>query len=149
MKVICKEKYEDSRGFVQVLEFKGQEYLLIYTKKGYMRGGEIHRGRQYNVLLQGSISWTIGGKEEIIYGPTYIKETIYAPAYIVTPSNTPHMMDSLTDTLMLEWRELPLEKPVNYYKPFRDRIIKRRKIMEYQEEKIKKRIKAMETGWIK
>lgn len=114
----------DSRGWVVVWEFKGQEILMIYTKKGYMRGGEIHKGRQWNVILQGAVDWTIG------FESLYKKESYYAPAYIAVPKDQPHMMEALTDTLMIEWREYPLEEPVNYYKPFRDKIIERREQLE-------------------
>jgi len=115
----------DSRGWVVVWEFKGQEILMIYTKKGYMRGGEIHKGRQWNIILQGAVNWIIQQKYMFPLHQLY-----YSSAYIVTPKEIPHMMEALTDTLMIEWREYPLEQPVNYYKSFRDLIEKRRQELD-------------------
>jgi len=110
-KKMFKQVQEDSRGSVSVMEFNGTDYLLVRTKRGYYRGGEIHKGRQYNVLLVGHQEWWIG--EE--------RKKFYAPVLIIVPSHTPHMMYSCSeiDSLMIEWREQPLENPVNYYRPFR------------------------------
>jgi hypothetical protein len=100
----------DTRGEVSVTPFMGRDYLVIYTKKGYMRGGEIHAGRQYNVLVEGTVRWVTLRKKDATYA---------APALFVTEAEMPHMMESLTDSVMIEWREKPLENPVNYYKPYR------------------------------
>uniref|UniRef100_A0A6M3XY28 Uncharacterized protein n=1 Tax=viral metagenome TaxID=1070528 RepID=A0A6M3XY28_9ZZZZ len=113
---IVKDIRSDSRGFVLILEFRGKEYLLFFTKAGFMRGGELHRGKQYNMLLEGKVKWT-----QIIHEKC-LSHIICAPSFIRTLKETPHMMESITDSLMLEWREFPIEKPVNYYKPYREII---------------------------
>ena len=106
----------DLRGWVKIMKVN-KDYLLIFTKKGCKRGGEIHVGWQYNVLIEGQAYWTIGN-EKILYK---------APALILTPPHMPHMMESITDTLILEWRQYPLEDPVNYYEPFRKIILGKKK----------------------
>ena len=104
----------DRRGNILITSHGGVDYLLIHTNKGYLRGGEIHRGTQYNLLISGKIRWTTP-ENEIIYT---------TPTLFTTPGDTPHMMESLTDSLILEWREYPIENPPNYYDPYRS-LIKR------------------------
>jgi len=106
-----KQISDDVRGKIWVFNWNGKDYLLIFTKTGYLRGGEIHEGKQYNILLEGEMTWFTKG--------TYSRKLCVAPEYIETPKGYPHMMEALTDCLMLEWREKPVEQPMKYYKPFR------------------------------
>lgn len=113
---------EDKRGIIKIEELCGKEYLFIFTRKGYLRGGEIHRGWQRNIILSGSVRWSttkfLGSKEV-----TYFSERFFSSNDIIlTPAEVPHMMEALEDTLMLEWREFPIENPVEYYRPYRDMI---------------------------
>lgn len=104
----------DSRGDVFLIDQDGEEILLIFTKKGYLRGGEIHEGSQYNFIVKGKVKWTYhthSGDWDDVVGEG---ETNFVPKGI------PHMMEALEDTIMMEWRELPVEKPMNYYEPFRN-----------------------------
>lgn len=84
----------DKRGFVFSFKCKDREYLLIYTKAGVIRGGHSHEKEQYNVLLNGSILWNgnlnIAGLGNSI---------------IFTESNKYHIMESATDSLVIEWKE--------------------------------------------
>ena len=105
---------EDKRGSVHLFKFDGKEHLLIYTKAGYYRGGEIHLGRQTNMMIYGEVDWCMGGK---------LSRTI-SPVTVTIPAHTPHMMYSISDSLMIEFREFPLEKPVVYYEPYR-KIVKK------------------------
>ena len=106
------EEHHDSRGSTLVFRYNEKDYLLVFTKKGYLRGGEIHEGYQQNVVLSGIVEWIT----------LFNTATYTAPDTIVTTKRIPHMMKSLTDSLILEWREKPLENPVNYHKPYRDII---------------------------
>ena len=115
MSLVLIGSFLDERGNVVVLSDGETDYLLIYTKKGYLRGGELHGGEQYNVLLKGEVRWFID--EQLPVKQLEPFQTI--------GKETPHMMESLTDSVMLEWREYPIEKPVNYYKPYRKQILER------------------------
>ena len=106
------EEHHDARGSTLVFRYGGKDYLVVFTKKGYFRGGEVHEGYQQNVVLSGIVEWTT----------TFNTVTYTAPDIIVTTKHVPHMMKSVTDSLILEWREKPLENPVNYHKPYRDII---------------------------
>jgi len=108
----------DDRGTTLVFTDGERDYLLIYTRKGYLRGGEMHTGAQYNSVLNGLIKWDVPGSTTILSSATTH----------VTPKEVPHIMESLTDSLMVEWRENPLENPVNYYEPYRSLV--RKRIME-------------------
>ena len=99
----------DRRGNIYIVQHLDTDYLLIHTEEGYLRGGETHDGWQMNALLKGTILWVTPEKEHIYTALSLIR----------TEAGVPHMMKSLTDSLMLEWRERPLEIPVNYYEPYR------------------------------
>jgi len=105
----------DDRGTILVFTDGERDYLLIYTNEGYMRGGEVHTGAQYNSVLKGLIKWDTPDSTTILSSATVH----------VTQKETPHMMESLTDSLMVEWRENPLENPVNYHEPYRSLVKKR------------------------
>ena len=110
----------DKRGTMLILNDGEKDYLVIYTKAGYLRGGEIHEGYQQNVVLSGIVEWTTPD------GTT----THSVSDVISTTKHIPHLMTSLTDSLIVEWREKPLENPVNYYEPYRSII--RKKMEESQ-----------------
>ena len=105
----------DSRGTIMILNDGTQDYLIIYTKAGYLRGGEIHEGWQQNVILNGIVEW--------ITPDQTTTHTVFDS--IVTTKHIPHMMESVTDSVMVEWREKPIENPVNYHEPYRALIKKR------------------------
>ena len=105
----------DNRGTILVFSDGEKDYLIIYTKAGYMRGGEIHEGWQQNVILNGIIEWITPDQTS----------THNVSDVIVTTKHIPHMMESVTDSLMVEWREKSLETPVNYHEPYRTLIKKR------------------------
>jgi len=106
------EEHHDVRGSTLVFRYSGKDYLIVFTKAGYFRGGEIHEGYQQNVILSGIVEWT-----------TPDETTTHSVSNVIfTTKNTPHLMTSVTDSLIVEWREKPLENPVNYYNPYRDII---------------------------
>ncbi|VVB69782.1 Uncharacterised protein [uncultured archaeon] len=47
---------------------------------------------------------------------------------IIIPANVPHLFKALTDTVMIEWWDGPLE--VNYYTPYRQLIEEQLKQMK-------------------
>lgn len=114
------EEHHDARGSTFVFRLFGIDHLLIYTKAGYSRGGEIHEGYQVNETLFGSVKWVTPNAEYHLY-----PHAINSPFVII--KGEPHMMESVTDSLVWERREKPLENPVNYYKPYRDSIEARMK----------------------
>lgn len=102
---------EDSRGKVWSFMIGDIEYILFYTKKGYMRGGDYHSAKQYNTVLQGKILF-ITKKLGMEFPNTYEDGQS-----VTTEKNIPHYMLSLTDSWMLEWHQLPKTRKI--YEPFR------------------------------
>jgi len=103
---------EDSRGKVWSFKIGDVEYILFYTKKGGMRGGDYHSKRQYNIVLSGAIGLTILSK---IFGE--IPLTLKEGQSIAIQEEIPHYMISLTDSYVLEWHELPKTRKI--YEPYR------------------------------
>jgi len=113
--------HTDERGKIWKLEIDNQEYILLETVRGEVRGGDYHQTPQHDLVLKGRILWTEKtcltcpeGKGEKI---TVVNEG----QEIVTHPNVPHMLVSFGGmSLVLEWLEGPFEK--QYYRPYRDKI---------------------------
>lgn len=104
---------KDKRGRIWLCEFMGKEYLLLETKAGFYRGGDFHQTIQTDVVLHGTIRW-FEDDGVFSHGRYMIEGDIN-----INPALIPHMMFSITDSLILEWLEKPQQKKT-YYKPFRD-----------------------------
>ena len=102
--------HEDMRGEIAlVLDLlpDGRELTLFTTRKGYARGGCIHRkSGESCVVIKGEIKYWIGDKEPV----TMMRgDTCYIEA------GTPHYFIALTDeTVVMEWGALPEEKKEKY-----------------------------------
>lgn len=113
--------HEDARGRIWLLNYKDKEYLLLETKAGYSRGGDYHKTRQIDVVLSGKIVWIktgelYAGQDPEEKGDHY--QTLEEGDMTVSQPNYPHMMISITDSLVLEWLEIP-EAKKSYYLPYR------------------------------
>lgn len=107
--------HRDKRGKIWIAEFMGKEYLLLETKAGFYRGGDYHQTRQTDIVLRGSILWVM--KKNGYSTTRYMRERDIN----VNPPLLPHMMISITDSLVLEWLEEP-QPNKTYYKSYRDII---------------------------
>jgi len=80
----------DNRGFIISFILKRKEYLLIYTKANNYRAGHSHDKTQFNVIIEGDIMWN---------------NKIIKDFLIRTMPNEYHKMYSITDSLIIEWKE--------------------------------------------
>ena len=102
--------HEDDRGEIYVVIGalpEGRELTLFTTRKGYARGGCIHKksGENYSII-KGEIKYWIGNQEPVTMsrGDTYYIEAC-----------TPHYFVALTDeTVVIEWGPVPEEKKEKY-----------------------------------
>ena len=93
-------EFVDERGEIHTFEVDGAEFSVMLTKKGYARGGDHHKTRQYVAALRGSIDLHIrkSDGEEGVY-------TVNAGEHFVILKNLPHYMVSTTDSITIEWIE--------------------------------------------
>jgi hypothetical protein len=109
-----KPVFEDMRGIIKRLELDGVKVNLLSTKKGFMRSGDLHKNKQFDMILSGKIElWTLEK------GKT-VKQVIGPHTYIVLNPHVPHLFNFLEDTVMMEWWDGPFE--AFFYKPYRDII---------------------------
>lgn len=97
--------HQDNRGEIHIItgDLKEcQEITLLSTKKGFARGGCVHRlNDEFCVVLEGKIKHFIGDNKPRI---------LQKGQSIIVPKNTPHYIVSLTDSLIMEWGVTPEEK---------------------------------------
>jgi len=114
--MLLKEIHKDDRGTLWTLTHNNHEYLLMETNKGYSRGGDYHKSIQHDVVLSGVVVFT-----SIKDGIEKVKPLGVGDKITFEPIN-PHMVTSITDSLILEWLEGDFEKA--YYEPYRKIIEK-------------------------
>jgi quercetin dioxygenase-like cupin family protein len=108
------ELFSDVRGKILKLELNGKEFVILVTKKGYLRGGDFHKSVQHDVVLEGAVRffWREDGIER--------KLQLTEGMSISFKPGVPHMLEAIEDSIVLEWLEGPFEK--EYYKPYREII---------------------------
>ena len=119
-------RFEDARGSYERRCFG--EALdtcinVLFTVKGHMRSGDLHRYRQVNHIITGAVKLTqrVGDRDvESWHRPL---DTLVLPPY------TPHLYHFLEDTLMTEyWIDAkgdPAPFKAWFYRPYRDVISNR------------------------
>ncbi len=108
--------YRDDRGEIRRYEIEGVKFNVIYTKKGTFRSGDYHPVTQYDLILKGEFEITLRKDDKDVAvrkGPNEL---------IVIPPDTPHLFNSLTDTVLIEWWDGPFQ--AEYYEPYRKLIEK-------------------------
>lgn len=105
---------DDERGWMVKETFADKTLWLIFTRKGYGRGGEIHPVYQHVVVVSGCIEFRLR-----LSGETLMK--VYAGESITIPSGTPHVGIALENSIMIEWHDgkLPDFKDKQIYEPYR------------------------------
>jgi len=103
--------HRDRRGDIYRISVDDREMILLHTKRGYARGGDFHESVQHDVVIRGSVKFTLHMNDGD--HSTEIEEG----EAISFPAGVPHMFTSLEDSLVLEWLEGEFEK--TYYPPYR------------------------------
>jgi quercetin dioxygenase-like cupin family protein len=97
--------HSDERGEINIIEGdlrEEEEITLLSTKKGFARGGCIHRVHdEFFIIFEGVVKYFIGDNP-----PEIFKKGESG----VIPKNTPHYLVSIEDSLMAEWGADPEEK---------------------------------------
>lgn len=108
--------HEDERGSIHRLLFKGKEFIILFTRKGYLRGGDYHKSKQHDVVLVGEMKfrYRINGKD--------YSKTLGAGEMTHFEPHVPHMFSAKEDTVIVEWLEGEFEK--SYYQPYRKLVEK-------------------------
>lgn len=107
--------FEDSRGFIQRVNHGGQKVNLLFTKKGFMRSGDVHKNTQFDFVFNGKIE--IWFKNE---DGSDTKKIFEKNSFVEIPPGVPHLFNFLEDTFMAEWWDSEFE--TWYYKPYRQII---------------------------
>jgi len=105
--------HEDERGSIHRILSQGKEYLILFTRRGYARGGDHHKTIQHGVVISGQVEYRwkwLGGGETI--------KTLGPGEHISFPAGAPHLMTSITDSLVVEWLEGGVFEKT-YYEPYR------------------------------
>ena len=113
--------HKDKRGCLYVLTYDEQEVLVVTTKTGFSRGGDLHDDIQYNIVLDGKLEW------RWLYDGKEVKKIFRKNDIIKTNPNTPHMMVALVPTLMMEFHsEGCPRRRCEDYRPIVDEINRKR-----------------------
>lgn len=106
---------EDKRGEIWKIETGKRTAFLSKTFKGKARGGDIHDGSQYTLILEGKV-------KVLMKFPEREKEEILEKNdLIIVPKDIPHVFIALEDSVFLEWHELPLPEysKKRFFEPYR------------------------------
>jgi len=114
-------RFEDERGSYEQRCFgSGMCVNVLFTRKGFLRSGDLHRDRQVNHIVAGAVKLT----QRI--GKTDVTSSHRAAETVVLPAFTPHLYEFLEDTLMTEHWIDEGGKPAPFkawlFKPYRDLI---------------------------
>ena len=110
--------YQDERGEIHNFRVRNKRINLLYTRKGVMRSGDIHKNRQHDFVFSGKVQVQTlrsdGTSESQVYGPY---------SYVCIEPYVPHIFNFLEDTIIAEWWE-PEPFEAWYYLPFREIVRK-------------------------
>jgi mannose-6-phosphate isomerase-like protein (cupin superfamily) len=111
--------HEDSRGSITAITVGEREFLLLKTSDCMMRGADIHKSAQHDLVLLGRITWIKGNVE------SPAKLIVDENEMVTTEKGVPHMLISRGESLVLEWLDKPELERVNgkftktFYQPYR------------------------------
>lgn len=106
---------EDDRGEIWKVGSENSFYFIAKTLKGHSRGGDIHDGEQYLLVLEGKLEVRLmlpGGEEKIEMNPR---------DFLTVPKDIPHLFIALENSVFLEWGNFPLPSydKKRFYEPYR------------------------------
>jgi len=126
--MLClKDTHEDARGGLYVLEWERagwpvptQEVLVFTINKGYARGGDYHKSRQFDIVIAGKVECRFLPLNPSFPGFLQNEDVVKVlnPGEVVSfEAGSPHMFTALEASLMVEWLVGPFEKTM--YPPYR------------------------------
>ena len=97
--LVLENVYSDARGdILRVLLPGNQELMLLFCKKGYLRGGHSHDCDEMVILLKGKMRY-----HKWIDGAEVITD-IESDQVSYNPAGVPHMGEFLEDSWVLDWK---------------------------------------------
>lgn len=105
----------DRRGWMGKITIGKTIVWISYTKKGYARGGDIHRGKQFNAVISGQFQVRkLFPEEEVV-------SNMITGDSIMIPYGIPHVFIAKENSIMIEWHdhELPPYEKKEFYEPYR------------------------------
>lgn len=115
--------YIDERGEIHNIKANDKRINILFTKKGYLRSGDLHPNEQCDFIFSGKVKiWTLqsdGSTKITSYG---------AHDFISIARGVPHVFEFVEDTVMAEWWEPPGFQAW-FYKPYRD-VVNRKMLGE-------------------
>lgn len=109
-----KPVHTDIRGSIHRINIDGFNVIMLSTKAGFMRAGDLHKNIQFDFIFSGKIEiWFREGDKDT-------KKIYKKNDFLEIPPHTPHLFNFLEDTVMAEWQDEPFE--IWYYKPYREKI---------------------------
>jgi hypothetical protein len=110
---------KDHRGESWRILFPGnREALLIFTKKGFFRGGHSHSKPEISLLLTGKVrNWKIVNGAEVIAEKS-------AGEFMINQADEPHLTLALEDFWLIDWKiDAHIgEWTTTNYEPYRVRV---------------------------
>lgn len=100
----------DSRGYIAVLKASGAQFNVLFTRKGALRGGDVHPNEQLNYILKGVMR---------IVTPRKARNLTAGDSNFI-PKGVPHYFKALEDCVMIEWWDGPFS--CTYYPPYRKMV---------------------------
>jgi len=111
---------KDERGESwRVLFPDNREALLIFTKKGFLRGGHSHSNPEISLILTGKVrNW------KIVDGCTELINDLSAGNFMINQPGEPHLTLALEDYWILDWKiDAQIgEWTTTDYEPYRKRV---------------------------
>lgn len=106
---------DDKRGRMEKVVIGDTILWISFTKKGRVRGGDIHRGRQYSTVVKGQF------KVRQMYPEEEVVLILTMGDSIMIPYGIPHVFIAKEDSIMIEWHDhkLPPYEQKEFYKPYR------------------------------
>lgn len=101
----------DNRGSLLKFKLDNKNLLIVLTKKGFLRGGELHNMPQHTILIEGKIvvvtKWQNRDVTKLYKG---LQE-------FVIPKNIPHYFKFLKDSVIMEYEDENMTR--EYYPEYR------------------------------
>ena len=111
------DDFSDARGEIRKLAMGGFDFNVAFTRAGFMRGGNLHKCKQWGFVFSGDVAVIMPDKNrpgnEVLY--RYNAKELFD-----VPADTAHIFRFDHDTVMAEWWDCPYH--AYNYVPYRRRV---------------------------